>query len=94
MFHHPAWSSHHAGDERAPNHPILLAAAAIAPLTPRSLTDRAARAAEIVRCGAQGYALVDEELELGVRSIAVPVRDRAGRVAAAVNISVSVGSIP
>ncbi|MEU6101181.1 IclR family transcriptional regulator domain-containing protein [Streptomyces flaveolus] len=38
---------------------------------------------EVVR--AQGYALVDEELEAGLRSIAVPVRDRTGRVVAAVN---------
>ncbi len=34
-----------------------------------------------------GYALVDEELEQGVRSIAVPVRDRAGRAVAATNIA-------
>ncbi|MGW2707614.1 IclR family transcriptional regulator domain-containing protein [Streptomyces sp. NPDC001356] len=35
----------------------------------------------------QGYALVDEELESGLRSIAVPVRDRAGHTVAALNIS-------
>ncbi|MEU9594148.1 IclR family transcriptional regulator C-terminal domain-containing protein [Streptomyces sp. NPDC048219] len=35
----------------------------------------------------QGYALVDEELEAGLRSIAVPVRDRTGRVVAAVNVA-------
>ncbi|MGW2767255.1 IclR family transcriptional regulator domain-containing protein [Streptomyces sp. NPDC001275] len=34
-----------------------------------------------------GYALVDEELEQGVRSIAVPIRDRAGRAVAATNIA-------
>ncbi|MFG3202689.1 IclR family transcriptional regulator C-terminal domain-containing protein [Streptomyces sp. NPDC048192] len=34
---------------------------------------------------AQGYALVDEELESGLRSIALPVRDRAGRAVAALN---------
>ncbi|MFC9507849.1 IclR family transcriptional regulator C-terminal domain-containing protein [Streptomyces sp. NPDC057002] len=33
----------------------------------------------------QGYALVDEELEEGLRSIAVPIRDRSGRVVAALN---------
>ncbi|GGU03869.1 IclR family transcriptional regulator C-terminal domain-containing protein [Streptomyces coeruleorubidus] len=33
----------------------------------------------------QGYALVDEELEEGLRSLAVPVRDRSGRVVAALN---------
>ncbi|MEU9439638.1 IclR family transcriptional regulator C-terminal domain-containing protein [Streptomyces sp. NPDC048304] len=35
----------------------------------------------------QGYALVDEELESGLRSIAVPVRDRAGRAVAALNVA-------
>ncbi|MFJ7293613.1 IclR family transcriptional regulator domain-containing protein [Streptomyces collinus] len=34
---------------------------------------------------AQGYALVDEELEEGLRSVAVPIRDRSGRVVAALN---------
>ncbi|MGW5130337.1 IclR family transcriptional regulator domain-containing protein [Streptomyces sp. NPDC004135] len=33
----------------------------------------------------QGYALVDEELEEGLRSLAVPIRDREGRVVAALS---------
>jgi len=33
-----------------------------------------------------GYALIDEELELGLRSIAVPVRGASGRVVAAINV--------
>jgi len=33
-----------------------------------------------------GYALVDQELELGLRSIAVPVSDRDGRAVAAINV--------
>jgi IclR family pca regulon transcriptional regulator len=33
-----------------------------------------------------GYALVDEELELGLRSIAVPVRGASGNVLAALNV--------
>ncbi|MCT9084006.1 IclR family transcriptional regulator domain-containing protein [Streptomyces fulvoviolaceus] len=35
----------------------------------------------------RGYALVDEEWEEGLRSVAVPVRDRAGAVVAAVNVA-------
>jgi len=35
----------------------------------------------------QGYALVDQELEHGLRSLAVPVRNRNGAVVAAVNVS-------
>ncbi|MEU9382041.1 IclR family transcriptional regulator C-terminal domain-containing protein [Streptomyces sp. NPDC048279] len=34
-----------------------------------------------------GYALADEELESGLRSIAVPVRDRNGRPVAALNVA-------
>jgi IclR family transcriptional regulator, pca regulon regulatory protein len=35
----------------------------------------------------QGWALVDQELEVGLRSIAAPIRDGTGRVVAAVNLS-------
>jgi IclR family pca regulon transcriptional regulator len=34
-----------------------------------------------------GHAIVDQELELGLRSMAVPVRDLAGDVVAALNVS-------
>ena len=33
-----------------------------------------------------GYAIVDQELEIGLRSIAVPVSDRDGRSVAAINV--------
>ncbi|WP_030994113.1 IclR family transcriptional regulator domain-containing protein, partial [Streptomyces sp. NRRL F-6677] len=39
----------------------------------------------------QGYALVDGELEEGLRSVAVPVRERDGRVVAAVNVALHSG---
>ncbi|MFD9036012.1 IclR family transcriptional regulator C-terminal domain-containing protein [Streptomyces sp. NPDC059567] len=56
-------------------------------LTPYTVTSRAELAAVLERVREQGYALVDEELEQGLRSIAVPVRDRAGVVVAAVNVA-------
>ncbi len=34
-----------------------------------------------------GWSLVDQELEIGLMSIAAPLRDRAGRVTAAINVS-------
>ena len=37
----------------------------------------------------QGYALCDQELELGLRSIAVPISDRSGQVVAAMSLSVA-----
>ncbi|GKQ36807.1 IclR family transcriptional regulator C-terminal domain-containing protein [Streptomyces sp. A012304] len=48
-------------------------------------TPDAAQDPELRRIRSQGYTLVDEELEEGLRSIAVPVRDRAGRTVAALN---------
>lgn len=65
----------------------FLAAVELEQLTPHSLTDRAALAAEIDRCAARGFSIVDEELEIGLRAIAVPIRDRGGRVVAALNVS-------
>ncbi|MEU9861092.1 IclR family transcriptional regulator C-terminal domain-containing protein [Streptomyces sp. NPDC047971] len=56
-------------------------------LTPYTVTSRAELSAVLERVREQGYALVDEELEQGLRSIAVPVRDRAGVVVAAVNVA-------
>jgi len=43
---------------------------------------------ELVRVRARGWALADEELAPGVRSVAVPVRDGAGTVRAAMNVTV------
>lgn len=56
-------------------------------LTPRTVTGTASLRAELERVRAQGWALVDQELEEGLRSIAAPVRDRSGRTVAAANIS-------
>src|SRR5262249_61053653 len=39
---------------------------------------------------AQGWAVVDQELEIGLRSVAAPLRDAAGRAVAAMNISTQV----
>ncbi|MEO8345705.1 MAG: IclR family transcriptional regulator C-terminal domain-containing protein [Betaproteobacteria bacterium] len=54
--------------------------------TPRTITtsDKLRRELEAVRRA--GFAIVDQELEIGLRSIAVPVRDQAGAVVAAMNI--------
>jgi len=40
---------------------------------------------------AQGWALADNELAPGIRSIAVPLRDGEGRVLAAMNVTVNAG---
>src|SRR6478752_4093189 len=43
---------------------------------------------ELTEIRARGWALADEELAPGVRSVAVPVRDRSGVVRAAMNVTV------
>jgi IclR family pca regulon transcriptional regulator len=45
-------------------------------------------AAELIEVRARGWALADEELAPGVRSVAVPVRDGSGAVRAAMNVTV------
>jgi IclR family pca regulon transcriptional regulator len=42
----------------------------------------------------RGWALTDQELALGIRSIAVPVRNRSGRVTAALNVTVHAAGTP
>jgi IclR family transcriptional regulator, pca regulon regulatory protein len=64
-----------------------LRTADLRPLTERTVSGPdALRTAigEVRRCG---YAVIDQELELGVRSVAAPVHDASGTVVAAVNVS-------
>jgi IclR family transcriptional regulator, pca regulon regulatory protein len=61
--------------------------AQIRPLTPKAIATTPALRAALERIRAQGWALVDQELEAGLRSVAAPIRDRDGRVVAAVNVS-------
>ena len=41
----------------------------------------------------QGYALLDQELEAGLRSVAAPLHDRRGRVVAALNVGTHAGRV-
>jgi IclR family pca regulon transcriptional regulator len=60
----------------------------IEPLTPMTVPDADALRNRIERVRNAGWAAVDQELEEGVRSVAVPIRDATGRIAAAMNVSV------
>ncbi|MFE4701090.1 IclR family transcriptional regulator C-terminal domain-containing protein [Streptomyces sp. NPDC056738] len=62
-------------------------AGARGPVTGRTGMDPERFRAELDRVRTTGYALIEEELEQGLRSVAVPVRDRAGRTVAAVNVA-------
>jgi IclR family transcriptional regulator, pca regulon regulatory protein len=56
-------------------------------LTPRTVSNVTALRTELARVRTQGFALVDQELEEGLRAVAAPIRDRAGKVVASLNIS-------
>ena len=56
------------------------------PLTDRTVVSEERLREILAETAAQGYAIVEEELEIGLRSIAVPVRGASGLVAAALNI--------
>jgi IclR family pca regulon transcriptional regulator len=58
------------------------------PLAHETIVTRAALEAELDRVREQGYAIVDQELESGLRSVAAPIRDRRERVVAAINLAV------
>ncbi|WP_404289088.1 IclR family transcriptional regulator C-terminal domain-containing protein [Glutamicibacter arilaitensis] len=60
-------------------------------LTPKTLTDPGLLRAELARVREQGFAVVDQELSIGLRSVAVPVFGANGVVVAAMNVSMSVG---
>jgi IclR family transcriptional regulator, pca regulon regulatory protein len=73
----------------APAHEV---SAYLSALEPEELTDHTVTSVDelrelVTQAGADGYALVDQELELGLRSIAVPIRDSRGRAVAALNVS-------
>jgi IclR family pca regulon transcriptional regulator len=64
-----------------------LAATDRAALTRHTLAEADAVLAKVQQARRQGWCLVNQELEEGLVSIAVPIRDRAGRTLAALNIS-------
>ncbi|MFE4369396.1 IclR family transcriptional regulator C-terminal domain-containing protein [Streptomyces sp. NPDC056835] len=60
-------------------------------LTRHTVTSPDRLAGILDEVAANGYALVDQELEEGLRSLAVPVRDAGGRVVAALNVAQHAG---
>lgn len=77
-----------AGLDRAARAAVL-DGVVLKPITPTTVTTRVALEQELDEVARRGYAIVDQELEIGLRSIAVPVHGQTGTVVAAVNLSVS-----
>jgi IclR family pca regulon transcriptional regulator len=65
---------------------LLTRASPLTRYTPKSVVDPTVLLREIDVVRRQGWALVDQELEMGLRSIAVPIVDASGRAVAALNI--------
>ncbi len=62
--------------------------------TPHTITRKAELRTSIEKVRRNGYSLVDQELEIDLRSVAVPVLNAAGRVIAAMNVSAQASRTP
>ena len=71
-----------------------LSRAELRKLTERTVVDPADLRAILATVRSQGWAAVDQELEAGVRSIAVPIEDSSGKVVAAINASAHAARVP
>ena len=71
----------------------FLARAHVQPLTDQTLTGPDELRAAIVEVRRLGYAVLDQELEVGVRSAATVVRNRRGCALAAINVSTHAGRV-
>lgn len=69
----------------------LLQAYQIRPFSPFTLTDKQAVRAHIEQATRLGYALSEQQLELGVRGIAVALRDHKTQLVGAISVSVRIG---
>lgn len=63
-------------------------------LTPHTLTTLSAYLADLALVRQLGYALDNEERELGVRCIATPIHDQGGQVVASLSLSVPAARMP
>jgi len=58
--------------------------------TVNTIVDGEALKTELATIRARGYALDDEEIELGLRCVAAPIRDHSGQVIAAISVAAPV----
>lgn len=62
--------------------------------TPQTITTIEDLTAELERVRRLGYAFDDEELHVGVRCVAAPIRDHRGRIVASFGLSAPAGRLP
>jgi DNA-binding IclR family transcriptional regulator len=59
-------------------------------LTPNTITDSDMLLAELAAIRAKGFSIDDEEIEIGLRCVAAPIRDHSGQVVAAISVAAPV----
>lgn len=62
--------------------------------TEHTIIDRKRLKAEILDIAEKGWALADQEVELGMRTLAAPIRDVSGRVVAGLNVAANYMRVP
>jgi len=70
-----------------------LATAHLDQLTDKTVTDPSRLRSVLDEVRSQGYAIVDQEMEEGIRAVAAPLRDGSGATVAAVNLSAYLGRV-
>ena len=81
----------HLPDDRLEDY---LSRVRLEPRTAQTVTDPELLRRRLLKARAQGWCVVDQELEEGVTSIAVPVRNGAGQVVASVNVGTHSRRLP
>ncbi|WP_245547551.1 IclR family transcriptional regulator domain-containing protein [Nocardia brevicatena] len=61
--------------------------------TDRTIVDEATLRLELEQVAHHGYAIGDQELAIDLRTVAVPVHDKAGKVIAAISIGVTAATV-
>lgn len=69
-----------------------LARVTLTSLTHRTIAGPRELRAELTRIRERGWAMIDQELEIGLRSLAAPVLGARGQVLAAINVSTTTGA--
>jgi IclR family transcriptional regulator, pca regulon regulatory protein len=70
-----------------------LGATRLVQYTPKTIMSVDALRSELERVREQGYCLIDEELELGLRTLAVPILDGGGKAVAAMSVGAHTGRV-
>lgn len=69
-----------------------LAQVPLTSFTPHTIMDWQALYGEIEQARARGYAVLEQQLQIGVRGIAIPLKNRGGQLVGAMSVSIPIGT--